>query len=71
MPMTREGILNTLGLVKQLKLTGKAMFGTDFPVQPQSWWVDCVEGFGFTDEERSNLMGGNALRFVGREDLLP
>ncbi|MEW6441079.1 MAG: amidohydrolase family protein [bacterium] len=71
MPMTREGILNTLGMVKQLKLTKKSMFGTDFPVQPQSWWVECVDQIGFTPEEKADLMGGNALRFVGRQDLLP
>lgn len=69
-PMTKEGILNTLRWVKQLGLTNKTMFGTDFPVQPQNWWVECVGQVDFTEEERYRVMGKNALRFVGREDLL-
>ncbi|MBW2619344.1 MAG: amidohydrolase [Deltaproteobacteria bacterium] len=70
MPMTKEGIKNTLHWIKEFDLTDKAMFGTDFPVQPQSWWVECVEEAGFTEEQKADLMGRNALRFIGREDLL-
>jgi len=46
------------------------MFGTDFPVQPQSWWVECVEQVDFTEEEKAKIMCNNALTFVGRTDLL-
>ena len=70
MPMTKDGIMNTYRLIKQFNLSDKAMFGTDFPVQPQSWWVECLEDAGFTEEEESRIMCDNALRFVGREDLL-
>lgn len=70
MSMTREGILNTYHLIKQFNLAGKSMFGTDFPVQPQSWWVECLEEVDLTEEEKSDIMCNNALRFVGREDLL-
>lgn len=71
MPMTKEGILNTLRWIKQLNLVDKSMFGTDFPIQPQSWWVECIEKVGFTEEEKARVMCQNALKFVGREDLLP
>jgi uncharacterized protein len=70
MPMTKEGIMNTLHWIKQLNLVDKAMFGTDFPVQPQSWWVECIEQTDFSDAEKAMIMGENALRWVGREDLL-
>ncbi len=70
MPMTKEGILNTLQWIKQLNLIDKSMFGTDFPVQPQSWWVECIEKVDFTEEEKAKIMCQNALKFVGREDLL-
>jgi uncharacterized protein len=69
-PMTKDGIMNTLHLVKQLNIVDKCMFGTDFPVQPQIWWTECVEKVNFTDEEKTKIMCDNALRFVGREDLL-
>jgi hypothetical protein len=69
-PMTKAGILNTLRWIKQLNLADKSMFGTDFPVQPQSWWVECIEQVDFTEGEKSRIMGENALRFVGRDDLL-
>jgi hypothetical protein len=46
------------------------MFGTDFLVQPQSWWVECIEQVGFTEEEKTKIMCNNALKSIGREDLL-
>jgi predicted TIM-barrel fold metal-dependent hydrolase len=70
MPMTKEGILNTFLFIKKLNLADKCMFGTDFPVQPQSWWVECLKQVDFTEEEKAKIMGGNALAFVGRTDLL-
>jgi predicted TIM-barrel fold metal-dependent hydrolase len=69
-PMVKEGILNTLNWVKQLNIADKTMFGTDFPLQPQSWWVESIDLVDFTEDEKSMIMGENALRFVGREDLL-
>lgn len=69
-PMTKDGILNTLQWIKELDLSSRAMFGTDFPVQPQSWWTECIDRVDFTEEEKSRIMGENALRFIGRIDLL-
>jgi len=33
-------------------------------------WVESIDLVDFTEEEKSMIMGENALRFVGREDLL-
>jgi len=70
MPISKQGIPNTYAMIKQFGLSDKAMFGTDFPVQPQCWWMECLDQSNFTETEAAMVMGLNALKFVGREDLL-
>ena len=70
MPLDMNGIRNTLNLIKQFNLVDKSMFGTDFPVMPQSWWVECIDKSDLTEEEKNKILFSNSLKFVGREDLL-
>jgi predicted TIM-barrel fold metal-dependent hydrolase len=70
-PLNRDGIANTLKLVRQMNMVDKTMFGTDFPVMPQSWFTETVRDADFTDFEEAKIMGANALNFFGRRDLLP
>jgi uncharacterized protein len=68
-PMNKEGIMGLFKWVKELNLIDKSMFGTDFPMVPPSWYVECIEKTDFSEEEKQKIMCDNALRFVGREDL--
>ncbi|MGD0794848.1 MAG: amidohydrolase family protein [Dehalococcoidales bacterium] len=51
--------------VSQLVGAEKILFGSDFPVMPPGRIVKEIEGAGLAEEEKNNILSGNARRLLG------
>jgi predicted TIM-barrel fold metal-dependent hydrolase len=50
---------------KALGLERKILFGSDFPLLPQSRYMDALEESGLSSEEKRLILGGNACELLG------
>lgn len=47
------------------RLTHKMLFGTDFPLLQPDRWLRDFDTLGLSDEARSMILKGNAVRLLG------
>ncbi|MCL2185240.1 MAG: amidohydrolase [Treponema sp.] len=52
------------GIIKALGICDKILFGSDYPILPQSRYLNALEESSLSDEERQLIMGKNAQRLL-------
>jgi predicted TIM-barrel fold metal-dependent hydrolase len=52
--------------VKAMGLTGKMLFGSDFPLLSPARYMDAIDASGIPPEDRDLLLGGNAEKLLRR-----